>query len=130
MGIQPHFETNKVLTLGIVNMGACQTLLDDQMCTALGNPIKQACGGEYSMYLLAGQTEMILYLGVVNRTLTLTLAEGISMTVDNIRVVQHLYPLLLIGSNVLSRGRAKTWSFGGGLIYTIEAGKCNSTMHF
>lgn len=100
------------------------------MCAALGIPIKWAHSGEYGMYLLVGQTEIYPYWGIMNGPLTLTLVEGILVIVDNDRVVQHLYPLLLIRVDVLSRGRTETWNFGGIIIHIVEAGKCNSAMRF
>lgn len=66
--------------------------------------MKQTQVGEYAMYLPVGQTKMRSYWGIVSGPLLLNLVDGISMIVDNVRIVQHLCPLFLIEANILSEG--------------------------
>ena len=55
-----HCKGNEVrdkLTLGVVDMGSCSTLLDRTMAAALGLSMRQASEGEFGYYMVLGAKE-------------------------------------------------------------------------
>lgn len=82
------------------------------------------------MYLSTGQTKMYPYKSKVYEAPILTLDKSIKIVVDNMHVVQHLYPLFLVEAAILFEGQIDTWNFCLVLVYTAEIGKWYRVMWF
>ena len=111
-----HHKGKKVkdrLTLGVVDPGSCSTLLDRTMVAALGLNVRQASKGEFGCYMGPGAKEAKAYWGMVAEPVHLTIAPGVDARLENICVVEHAAPLLLIGTDVLRGGHLGELIFAG-----------------
>ena len=104
-------EVKDKLTLVVVDTGSCSTLLDRTMAAALGLSVRQASKSEFGCYMVPGAKEAKAYWGMVVEPVHLTIAPGVDARLENIRVVEHAAPLLLISAGVLRGGRPGEWNF-------------------
>ena len=98
-------EVKDKLILGVVDTGSCSTLLDCTMAAALGLSMCQASEGEFGCYMVPGAKEAKAYWGMVAEPVHLTIAPGVDARLENICMVEHAAPLLLIGTDVFRGGR-------------------------
>ena len=91
------------LTLGIIDSGACHTIMDKNMVKTLKIPVIPAYRGDFGMYFIAGNT-MMHYPSHVECPVKVRLGPHVSFTIKGMRVVKYPHPLLLIGTDVLTGG--------------------------
>lgn len=104
---------DNALTLGVVDTGAHQTVMDTKMAAALGLTITAAQHNDCGEYSVAGGPTFS-YVGKVNGQVLLRFGEDVAYAIDGLRLIEHPHPLLLIGHDVLCGGRSQgEWSYAG-----------------
>ena len=104
---------NDSLALGVVDTGSCRTLMDESTAQALGLSIIRARGSEFGTYRVPGGDDLHAYVGVIGKPVRFDFGDGVAFHVENMRVLKHPAPLLLIGSDLLRGGRSKGCNFDG-----------------
>ncbi len=126
-----HWDSNQyvvqvavqnALTLAVVDTGSCRTLMDEHLARELGLTVTRARGGEYGTYRTPGGDEVRQYVGIIKGPVLLDLGDGIAFTVENMRVLSHPVPLLLLGADLMRGGRSTGINFDGIRQRTVEPG--------
>ncbi len=91
--------------LAIIDTGSYKTILDVGMARILGLPIREAVNGDCGTYSVPGTGQSNCYAGVVDQPVELVLADGVRFAIEGLKLIHHPYPLILVGSDVLSGGR-------------------------
>jgi hypothetical protein len=91
--------------LAIVDTGSYKTIMDLGMARILGLPVKEAVQGDCGTYSVPGTGQTNYYAGVVDKPVELKLGPGVSYAIHGLKLIRHPYPLVLVGSDVLSGGR-------------------------
>ena len=108
-----HIGVNGRVIYGIVDTGAHRTIIDSAMARELGLKVKTdvASCGKFSV---PGSEAVHSYAGVVEGTTVLRVGERLAAKVENMRVIHHPHPFVLLGADVLSGGRdSSIWNFTG-----------------
>lgn len=115
----------------VVDTGSYKTILDIGMARMLGLPIREARGGDCGTYTVPGTDRSICYSGVVDGLIQLQLTPDVKFLIRNLKLIQHPYPLLLVGSDILSGGRpAGQWNYHGVLVDTSDHGETSGRILF
>ena len=63
---------------------------------------------------MPGSDAIHSYAGVIEGVTTLRIGENVEAKVENMRVIDHPHPFVLLGADGLSGGRdSKLWNFTG-----------------
>ena len=63
---------------------------------------------------MPGSDAIHSYAGVIEGVTTLRIGENVEAKVENMRVIDHPHPFVLLGADVLSGVRdSKSWNFTG-----------------
>jgi hypothetical protein len=103
----------------IVDTGAHRTIIDTKMASAIGLKVRQdvTCG----KYSVPGSEAVHAYAGIGDTDLQIS--RDIRTRIRNLRVIDHPYPFLLLGADVLSGGRKLgQWNFSGIRVKTLSEG--------
>ena len=98
-------RVNGVASLVVMDTGSYKTVLDLGMAKMLGLKVRAAVGGDCGTYTTPGSQERLCYGGVVLEDVWLELAPGVVYGIRGLRLVNHPYPLFLLGEDLLSGGR-------------------------
>ncbi len=110
---------NNKLICCIVDTGAHRTIIDTQMAAMLGLPVKKG-GAEYGKFSVPGSEAINEYAGVIEGSTTLHITDQLGAKVENMRVIHHPRPFMLLGADVLSGGRNNAeWNFTGLRVNTL-----------
>jgi hypothetical protein len=96
---------NRRLVCCIVDTGAHRTIIDSVMARELGLEVKTdnlQCG----RFSVPGSDAIHSYAGIVGGQTLFKIAQGLAAQVENMRVIDHPHPFLLLGADVLSGGRS------------------------
>ena len=100
--------------MAIVDTGAYKTVLDVEMAKALGLKVRMAMGGDCGKFGVPGSGIIHDYAGTIDEPFELKLSERVRYMVKGQRVITHPFPMMLLGSDVLRKGRkAPGWSYVG-----------------
>ena len=117
-----HWDSNQyvvqlgvsgALTLGVVDTGSCRTLMDENLARELGLTVTRSRGREFGTYRTPGGDDVKSYVGIVKGPVLFNLGKGVAFTVENLRVLNHPVPLLLLGADLLRGGRSAGVNFDG-----------------
>ena len=104
--------------------GAYMTVMDLQSAMALGLHIHHASNRNCGSYTLLGGRVGRDYLGAVDRSFELHLGSQVKLTLAGMRVIEHLFPLFLIGKDMLCRGKkGNSWNYTALKLITKLCGK-------
>ena len=113
---------NGKLICCIVDTGAHRTIIDSVMARELGLTVKinnLQCG----KFSVPGSEAVHSYAGVIEGSTTLKIGERLAAQVENMRVIKHPHPFVLLGADVLSGGRSSnSWNFTGMRVQTTDVG--------
>ena len=106
---------NGNLVLGVVDTGSCKTLLCEKTAVTLGLTVERAKGNEFGTYRVPGGDDAKSYVGLVRGPVQINFGKGVEFELENIRVLTHPAPLLLLGSDLLRGGdtSSSVWNFNG-----------------
>jgi hypothetical protein len=106
---------NGNLVLGVVDTGSCKTLLCEKTAVTLGLTVERAKGSEFGTYRVPGGDDAKSYVGLVRGPVRINFGKGVEFELENIRVLTHPAPLLLLGSDLLRGGDTSlsVWNFNG-----------------
>ncbi len=108
------FAVNGKLALGVVDTGACKTIIDETTARALGLKLKPSVDGNCGTFSVPGSGARQQYAGVVEDPVVLQFGEHIRFCLKDLRVLKHPYPLVLIGADILRGGRPDgCWNYTG-----------------
>jgi hypothetical protein len=118
-----HLGINGKLICCIVDTGAHRTIIDSVMARELGLKVQTEnlqCG----KFSVPGSEAVHSYAGVVEGQTTLKIGDCLAARVENMRVISHPHPFVLLGADVLSGGRDSTsWNFTGMKVHTAQVGQ-------
>ncbi len=127
-----HWDTSQTVAnctvngkhaLAVIDTGSYKTILDVGMARILGLPVREAINGDCGTYSVPGTGQSNCYAGVVDQPVELALAGGVRFAIDGLKLIHHPYPLILVGSDVLSGGRPRgEVNFAGTRLSTDEKG--------
>ena len=117
--------------LAVVDSESCKTILDVGMVKILGLEYRPAVNGDCVTYSVPGTGQSNNYAGVVIGEVALQLAPGVVYGSSRLKLINHPHPLLLVGSDVLSRGHAQgQWNYAGLRLGTDSAGEVEGHICF
>ena len=97
--------------------------MDLKMARHLGLPVRLAKQGDCGQYGVPGSGLQHDYAGVIMQPFVLRLGEKVQFVISGMRVIDHPYPLFLLGSDILCIGRKPpSWEFGGVILDAAMAG--------
>jgi gag-polyprotein putative aspartyl protease len=118
-----YLGINGVLICCIMDTGAHRTIIDSAMAKALGLRVKTD-DLWYRKFSVPGSEAVHSYAGVVEGVTTVRIGESLEAKVENMRVINHPHPFLLLGADVLSGGRdSSSWNFTGMKVHTTQVGE-------
>ena len=93
--------------------------------------VHRAVNGDCSNYTVPGGGVDRGYAGVVERPFELLLGGQVKFTLTCMRVIEHPFPLFLIGADILYGGKmGKSWNYTGFKLLTKPCGKVVGTVGF
>ena len=121
---------NGKLILCIVDTGAHRTIIDSVMARELGLTVKTdnlQCG----KFSVPGSAAVHSYAGIIEGSTTLKIGDRLAARVENMRVIKHPHPFVLLGADVLSGGRnSSSWNFTGMRVQTTDIGQVKAHLTF
>ena len=122
---------NHNVVYGIVDTGACTTVMDESMASALGIELRYQNNGDCGSYTTPGSAGSTQYAAVAALPVRIQFGPDVSFQLIGIRVVTHPVPLFLIGADILRGGRGPTsWNFNGLSYHTSMEGKVTGNLVF
>ena len=109
--------------LGLVDTGACRTIMDFRTAEACGLEIIKAENGNFGSYASpgCGATE---YYGVVRGPVNFTFGPDLVLTLPFVRIITHPKSLVLLGADILRPAKpVEEWSFDGITNKTMDKDK-------
>ena len=137
--VYPCDGTQTILFVGVKNRvglavgdsGAYMTVMDLQSAAALGLYICRAINGDCGSYAVPGGGVDRDYAGVVECPFELRLGGQVKFTLTGMRVIEHPFPLFLIGADILCGGKTgNSWNYTGFKLLTKPCGKVVGTVGF
>ena len=94
-------EINKKLINLIVDTGGARTMMDRRVAESLGLPIDKASKKKrYGSYWGPGGKETY-YWGRVQGPVTVKVAEGVELSLKEIKIIEHGEPIMILGTDTL-----------------------------
>ena len=122
---------NNRVGLAVGDSGAYMTVMDLQSAVALGLLVRRAVNGDCGSYAVPGGGVDRDYAGVVERPFELRLGGQVKFTLTGMRVIEHPFPLFLIGADILCGGKkGNSWNYTGFKLLTKPCGKVVGTVGF
>lgn len=110
--------------------GAHRTIIDSAMAQELGLAVRTdnlQCG----KFSVPGSEAVHAYAGIVEGSTTLRIGSCLAARVENMRVINHPHPFVLLGADVLSGGRdSSSWNFTGMRVRTEQVGQVRAELTF
>ena len=115
---------NGKASLAVVDTGSYKTILDMGMARMLGLTVRHAEHGDCGTYQVPGTEQVKCYAGIVEGEAIVQLAPGVMFGIEGLRVIDHPYPLALLGADILSVDSTPgVYSYGGTDLGTDAQGK-------
>ena len=134
-----HDQTQTLLTVAINNRvglaikdsGAYKTTMDVKMAEAFGLRVRRAVQGNCGRYGVPGSGVEHDYAGVVEEPFELRVGEHVRFQLRGMRVIDHPFPLFLLGADILCGGRKPPgWNYEGVDVITGENGEVSGSIRF
>ena len=123
-------QVGKVVTNMCEDTGSCCTIFSVSFAQACNLPIRWAQNADCGTFQVPGTPNLQAYADVVEQV-PLWFSKDVKFLVRRVKVVNHPYPLCLIGSNILCRGRATNEiNFKGIAFETPAPGKMQGYLNF
>ncbi len=116
--------------MSIVDTGAHRTVICTGMARTMGLVVNTEAKN-YGKFSVPGSDAIHAYAGVVAGDTLLYLNERVLAKVNNLRVIQHPHPFMLLGSDVLRGGRPlNTWNFAALRVKTVGLNHVEASLEF
>ena len=126
-----YVSINNRIGLSVADTGAYKTVMDVKMAEAFGLPIRRASNGDCGRYAVPGSGVEHDYVGVVLAPFTMRLGVGVKFTLTGMRIIEHPFPLFLLGADVLCGGRkSPAWNYEGLSVRTGPDGAVTGSVRF
>ena len=122
---------NNRVGLAVGDSGAYMTVMDLQSAALYGLTVRRSVSGDCGSYAVPGGGVDRDYAGVVERPFELRLGGQVKFTLTGMRVIEHPFPLFLIGADILCGGKKEgSWNYTGCRLKTMPCGRVDGTVGF
>ena len=102
---------NDVLVEAIVDTGGARSIIDEHTARELGLHVELATATRgHGAFWGPGATP-IKYHGVVPGPVHVQFSHNVTLTLPEIKVIQHMEPLVILGADLMRYNRGKGWTF-------------------
>ena len=121
---------NNRLWLLIADYGAYKTIMDLRMAEAFSLTERRAVNRDRGCYAILGSGLEHDHVGIVEDPFVLHLGERVVFTLTGMRVIEHPFPIFLLGADVMCGGHeGPSWNYEGLTICT-EGKRVYRNVHF
>lgn len=121
---------NNCLEVAIADFGVYKTVMDLQMAETYGLTVRRVVNGDCGRYSNPDSGVEHNYSVVIESPFVMRLGQRMAFTLTGMRVIEHPFPLLLMGTDVMCGSReGSSWNYKG-LIIRTEKGRVIGSAHF